>query len=173
MDPQMSMSTHLSTILRSQNYFFASIVVLWVYDCILNLDQEVSLIHCSPWKKGSFFYILARYMPAFMLAVHLCMNYLPDEKIVTCKHLHSLWFCTAGLCIFGAEGIFALRTYALWRQKKSILGLMLSTIVCLVIVNVVIALMVSKPTERECFQEPHANRSVWVDDSPTTSITHG
>ncbi|KAG2119636.1 uncharacterized protein F5147DRAFT_119073 [Suillus discolor] len=131
---------HLSTILQFQNYFFASLVVSWVYDCFLTLDQEVSLIHWPRWRKGSILYIMTRYMPALMLSVHLCMNYLPNEKIVTCKILQSMWYCTAALCIAGAEGIFILRTYALWGQKKSILGLMLSTVLCLAILDVVIAL---------------------------------
>ncbi|KAG1840790.1 hypothetical protein C8R48DRAFT_740213 [Suillus tomentosus] len=60
-----------------------------------------------------------------------------------------MWYCkyfrssgTVALCMAGAEGIFILRTYALWGQKKSILGLMLST--CLAILNVVMALKVLK-----------------------------
>ncbi|KAG2152578.1 uncharacterized protein EDB93DRAFT_253220 [Suillus bovinus] len=137
-------SIYLSTILQSQNYILASLVVFWFYDCILTLDQEVSLIHWSQWKKGSTFYIMARYMPAFMLSVHLCMNYLRSEDFVTCNLLHLIWFCAAGLCIAGAEGIFVLRTYGLWGQKKFILGLMLSTIVCLVTLDVIIQTVLSQ-----------------------------
>ncbi|KAG2118701.1 uncharacterized protein F5147DRAFT_757178 [Suillus discolor] len=139
---------HLSTILQSQNYFFASLVASWVYDCFLTLDQEVSLIHWPRWSKGSILYIMARYMPALMLSVHLCMNYLPNEKIVTCKILQSMWYCTAALCVAGAEGIFMLRTYALWGQNKSILGLMLSTVLCLGILNMVITLKVWKQSRQ-------------------------
>ncbi|KAG1840781.1 hypothetical protein C8R48DRAFT_740183 [Suillus tomentosus] len=84
-------------------------------------------------------------MPALMLSVHLCMNYLPNENIVTCKILQSMWYCTAALCVTGAEGIFILRTYALWGQKKFILGLMLST--SLIILNMVIALEVWKQSK--------------------------
>ncbi|KAG2058348.1 hypothetical protein BDR06DRAFT_950873 [Suillus hirtellus] len=47
----------------------------------------------------------------------------------------------------GAEGIFILRTYALWGQKKSIMGLMLSTVFCLAILNVVMALKVLKQSK--------------------------
>ncbi|KAG2118707.1 uncharacterized protein F5147DRAFT_183881 [Suillus discolor] len=138
---------HLSTILQSQNYFFASLVASWVYDCFLTLDQEVSLIHWPRWSKGSILYIVTRYMPALMLSVHLFMNYLPNEKIVTCKILQSMWYCTAALCMTGAEGIFMLRTYALWGQKKFILGLMLSTALGLIILNMVIALEVWKQSK--------------------------
>ncbi|KAG2106808.1 uncharacterized protein F5147DRAFT_225420 [Suillus discolor] len=138
MDPQTFI--HLSTLLQSQNYFLASLMVSWVYDCFLTLDQEVSLIHRPRWSKGSILYIMTRYIPASMLPVHLCMNYLPNEKIVTCDILQSMWYCTVALCMAGAEGIFILRTYALWGHKRFILGLMLSTLLCLAILNVVIAL---------------------------------
>ncbi|KAG1820103.1 hypothetical protein EV424DRAFT_1556337, partial [Suillus variegatus] len=129
---------YLSTVIQSQNYFFASLVASWVYDCFLILDQEVSLIHRPRWSKGTILYITTRYMPVLMLSVHLCMNYLPNENIVTCKIIQLMWYCTAASCITGAEGIFILRTYALWGQKKSILALMLSTGLCLTILNVVI-----------------------------------
>ncbi|KAG2058345.1 hypothetical protein BDR06DRAFT_114002 [Suillus hirtellus] len=128
----------LSTIIQSQNYFFASLVASWVYDCFLILDQEVFLIHRPRWSKGTILYITTRYMPALMLSVHLCMNYLPNENIVTCKILQLMWYCTAALCITGAESIFILRTYALWGQNKFILGLMLLTGLCLTILNVII-----------------------------------
>ncbi|KAG1890526.1 uncharacterized protein F5891DRAFT_120823 [Suillus fuscotomentosus] len=139
---------HLSTMLQFQNYSFASLVASWVYDCFLILDQEVSLIHRPRWSKGSILYIVTRYMPALMLSVHLCMNYLPNENFVTCKLLQSMWYCTAALCMTGAEGIFILRTYALWGQKKSIMGLMLSTALSLIILNMVIALKVWKESKQ-------------------------
>ncbi|KAG1798531.1 uncharacterized protein HD556DRAFT_189643 [Suillus plorans] len=159
---------HLSTILRTQNYFFASLVASWVYDCFLTLDQEVSSIHCPRWRKGSILYIMTRYMPALMLSVHLYMNYLPNEKIVTCKILQSMWYCAAALCIVGAEGIFILRTYALWGQKKSILGLMLSTVLCLAILNVLIVLKVWKQSKLQlldigggCYSLSHDNKAAY------------
>ncbi|KAG2143489.1 uncharacterized protein EDB93DRAFT_1329440, partial [Suillus bovinus] len=75
------------------------------------------------------------------------MNYLPNEKFVTCKLLHSIWYLGAALCIAGAEGIFVLRTYALWGNKKYILGLMLSTIVCLAILDVILTTTISRRLE--------------------------
>lgn len=105
------------------------------------------MIHRPRWSKGTILYIVTRYMPALMLSVHLCMNYLPNENIVTCKILQSMWYCTAALCMAGAEGIFILRTYALWGQNKFILGLMLSTGLSLIILNMVIALKVWKQSK--------------------------
>ncbi|KAG2058347.1 hypothetical protein BDR06DRAFT_968803 [Suillus hirtellus] len=147
---------NLSTIIQSQNltgFALASLVASWVYDCFLILDQEVSLIHRPRWSKGTILYITTRYMPALMLSVHLCtnqdteVNYLPNENIVTCRILQSMWYCTAALCITGAEGIFILRTYALWGQNKFILGLMLSTALSLIILNMIIALKVWKQSK--------------------------
>ncbi|KAG1836267.1 hypothetical protein DFJ58DRAFT_173876 [Suillus subalutaceus] len=129
-------SIDISVSLQSQNYFFVSLTFFWVYDCFLTLDQEVSLIHGPTWKKGSILYAMARYLPAFVLCVHLYMNYLPNEKFVTCKTLHSMWY-----------GIFILRTYALWGNKKSILGLMLLTILCLVIADVIMTITISSRLE--------------------------
>ncbi|KAG1778063.1 hypothetical protein EV702DRAFT_1097115 [Suillus placidus] len=139
----------LSTSLRFQNYFFVSLAVFWVYDCFLTLDQEVSLIHCPPWKKGSVLYVMARYLPAFLLCVHIYMNYLQNENFVTCKSLLSISYCAAAFCIACAEGIFVLRTYALWGNKKSILGLMLSTVLCLAILDVVMTTAISSQLELE------------------------
>ncbi|KAG2063977.1 hypothetical protein BDR04DRAFT_342746 [Suillus decipiens] len=120
-----------------------SLAVLWVYDCFLTLDWEVSLIYGPPWKKGSILYVMARYLPAFLLCVHLYMTYLQSERSVTCKFLHKIWVCAAAFCVACAEGIFVLRTYALWGNKKSILALMLSTILCLAILNVIMTMSIS------------------------------
>ncbi|KAG1820121.1 hypothetical protein EV424DRAFT_1402929 [Suillus variegatus] len=134
---------HLSTILQTQNYFFGAIISA-VYDCFLILDQEVSLIHRPRWSKGTILYIVTRYMPALMLS--------------TCKILQSMWYCKI---LTGSPGIFILRTYALWGQNKFILGLMLSTGLSLIILNMVIALKVWKQSKRKCLEEePHVNRSV-------------
>ncbi|KAG1803483.1 uncharacterized protein BJ212DRAFT_956211 [Suillus subaureus] len=140
-------SIEISTSLRSQNYFFVSLAFFWVYDCFLTLDQDVSLIHGPTWKKASILYVMARYLPAFVFCVHLYMNYLPSEKYVTCKFLHSMWYCASAFCVSGAEGIFILRTYALWGNKKSILGLMFSTILCLVIADVIMTITISSRLE--------------------------
>jgi hypothetical protein len=75
----------LLTSLRSQNYFFVSLAVFWVYDCFLTLDQEVSLLHGTPWKKGAILYVMTRYMPVFVLCVHIYMNYLQNEDFLTCN----------------------------------------------------------------------------------------
>ncbi|KAG2106920.1 uncharacterized protein F5147DRAFT_653523 [Suillus discolor] len=85
---------HLSTILQSQDltgFALASLVASWVYDCFLTLDQEDTEA-----------------------------NYFPNEKFV------SAWYFplqvrppgTVALCMAGAEGIFILRTYALWGTKE-------------------------------------------------------
>ncbi|KAG1884812.1 uncharacterized protein F5891DRAFT_1089562 [Suillus fuscotomentosus] len=107
-------------------------------------------------------------MPALMLSVHLCMNYLPNENIVTCKILQSMWYCTAALCITGAESIFILRTYALWGQKKSILGLLLLTGLCLTILNMVIILKVWGQSELQlsdigggCYSLSHDTKAAY------------
>ncbi|KAG2059967.1 hypothetical protein BDR06DRAFT_615695 [Suillus hirtellus] len=138
---------NLSTSIQYQDYFFVSLVVSWVYDCFLTLDREISSIHSPPWKIGSILYVMTRYMPAFVLCVHLCMNYLPNEKFVTCKLLHSIWFLAAALCIAGAEGIFVLRTYALWGNKKFILSIMLSTVLCFAVLDVIMTMTISKRLE--------------------------
>ncbi|KAG1744253.1 hypothetical protein EDB19DRAFT_1696420 [Suillus lakei] len=140
-------SINLSTSLQCQDYLLVSLTVFWVYDCFLTLDQEITLIHGSPWKKGSILYVMERYSPAFLLCVHIYMNYLPNENFVTCKSLHLIWYGAAAFSIACAEGIFILRTYALWGNKKSILGLMLSTILCLVILDVVITTTISSRLE--------------------------
>ncbi|KAG2067102.1 hypothetical protein BDR04DRAFT_884508 [Suillus decipiens] len=137
----------LLTVLEFQNYFSVSLAVLWVYDCFLTLDREVSLIYGPPWKKGSILYVMARYLPVFLLCVHLYMTYLQSERIVTCKFLHTIWFCAAAFCVACAEGIFVLRTYALWGNKKSILALMLSTILCLAILDVIMTMTISNRLE--------------------------
>lgn len=124
-----------------------SLAVFWVYDCFLTLDQEVSLLHGTSWKKGAILYVMSRYTPVFLLCVRIYMNYLQNEDFVTCKSLHSIWYCAAAFCISCAEGIFILRTYALWGHNKSILGLMLSTVLCLVIADVVMTTAISSHLE--------------------------
>ncbi|KAG0697073.1 hypothetical protein DFH29DRAFT_1071801, partial [Suillus ampliporus] len=115
-------------LLQFWNYVLVSLTVFWVCDCFLTLDQEMSLVHELLWKKGSVLYVMTRYFPAFLLCVHIYLNHLQNEHFVTCNSLHTVWYCASALCVASTEGIFILRTYALWGHKKSILGLMLSTV---------------------------------------------
>ncbi|KAG2369104.1 hypothetical protein BDR07DRAFT_1389600, partial [Suillus spraguei] len=124
-----------------------SLTVFWIYDCFLTWNQEVSLIHRRPWKKASFLYFMARYLPAFLLCIYLYMGHLQSEKFVTCKFLHSIWYCAASFCVACAEGVFILRTYALWGSKKSILGLIFLTILCLSIFDVIMTMKISSGLE--------------------------
>ncbi|KAG1735583.1 uncharacterized protein EDB91DRAFT_554006 [Suillus paluster] len=139
----MNLQTSTDLQFQFRDYGFVSLMSFWVYDCFLTLAQEVSLIHGPPWYKGSVLYVMARYFPAFLLCVCIYMNYLQNELFVTCNSLHSVWYGAAALCISSAEGIFVLRTYALWGNKKSIMGLMLSTVLCLAILDVVIMTQIS------------------------------
>ncbi|KAG1735576.1 uncharacterized protein EDB91DRAFT_553709 [Suillus paluster] len=129
-------SNNFST-LQLRDYVFVSLAVFWVYDCFLTLDQEIYLIHGLPWKKGSILYVMTRYSPAFLLCVHLYMNHVQNEHFMTCTSLHSVWY----------EGIFVLRTYVLWGRKKSIMGLILATLLCLVILDVVMTTTISNQLE--------------------------
>ncbi|KAG2075353.1 hypothetical protein BDR04DRAFT_36689 [Suillus decipiens] len=140
-------SIDLAFSLRSQSYFSVSLTVFWVYDCFLTWNQEVYLIHQPPRKKANILYLMARYLPAFLLCIYLYMNHLKSETFVTCKLLHSIWYCAASFCVACAEGIFILRTYALWGSKRSILGLIFSTILCLAIFDVIITMKISSGLE--------------------------
>ncbi|KAG1735582.1 uncharacterized protein EDB91DRAFT_553972 [Suillus paluster] len=75
------------------------------------------------------------------------VNHLQNEHFVTCKSLHSVWYGAASLSMACAEGIFTLRTYVLWGRKKFIMGLILSTILCLVMLDVVMTTAISNRLE--------------------------
>ncbi|KAF8877765.1 hypothetical protein CPB85DRAFT_1443515 [Mucidula mucida] len=99
------------------NYFNMSAIVLYVFDYLSSLDQEVGLIWGSDWTVTKFLYLVTRYLPFIDMGLVLYDN-RPNMTPETCVFVSRLngWMFTAGIVL--AEVIFSLRTWAVWNRPR-------------------------------------------------------
>jgi len=98
---------------------FASLAV-FVYDYLLTLELELTLIWSSDWSIGKILFLLSRYSTFIDVPLILYFTMKPDIPVVQCSpicHL-STWFYIFGIVM--AEAILVLQTYALWACSRRI-----------------------------------------------------
>ncbi|KAG2050520.1 hypothetical protein BDR06DRAFT_640500 [Suillus hirtellus] len=89
----------------------------WTYDYICSLHEEWTFLLRSRLTKVKVLYIITRYVPFFIVAADLYMNFSGNEDRDQCLILSNIYAC-----------LFVLRTCALWNNNRIILIAILSTI---------------------------------------------
>ncbi|KAJ8585982.1 hypothetical protein M405DRAFT_883532 [Rhizopogon salebrosus TDB-379] len=84
------------------------------------------LLHSS-WTRIKVLYVVTRYVPFLLFAMHLYLNFIPDETPNTCQFVNNFCSCFSSISGICSEMFFILRTYALWENNKVILAVMLTT----------------------------------------------
>ncbi|KAG1850049.1 hypothetical protein C8R48DRAFT_676848 [Suillus tomentosus] len=90
------------------------------YDYICSLHEEWTFLLRSRLTKVKVLYIITRYVPFFIVAADLYMNFSGNEDRDQCLILSNIYAC-----------LFVLRTCALWNNNRIILIAILSTIVAI------------------------------------------
>ncbi|KAF8463037.1 hypothetical protein JB92DRAFT_3150336 [Gautieria morchelliformis] len=93
-----------------------------VYDYFLTLDREVFFVWGSKWSAGKIVFLVNRYCPIVdtMLALFaITGTSAGDPKICPLIATVTAWTFVAGMLV--AEIILAMRTYAVWAGRRSIL----------------------------------------------------
>ncbi|KAN0128874.1 hypothetical protein V8E53_013247 [Lactarius tabidus] len=107
-------------------YSAVAAYVACFYDWIISLDQEVALVHTSPWNVVKAAYIFCRYYPLAIAPFHL-WGILGDHDQRLCEsYYHALYACTMPTAL-SAQLILMLRTYAFSGRKKMVLAILLAT----------------------------------------------
>ncbi|KAK7064860.1 hypothetical protein R3P38DRAFT_2826787 [Favolaschia claudopus] len=94
-------------------YMQVSSAMLWVYDYILTINREVSLIWGSQWSLMKILFLVSRYSAVVDLPMALYYSMAPHIAVKHCSRLHEAisWSIFVGISV--AEVILVVRTYAL------------------------------------------------------------
>ncbi|KAJ7638136.1 hypothetical protein B0H17DRAFT_484213 [Mycena rosella] len=125
-------SAHLLQIVK---YMDVVSITILVFDYLVSLDLEISLVWGSRWSLSKIFYMLARYPP--FIDVPLVLWYgLTPIAIKDCLPVYAAasWGTFFGIAM--AEAILVLRTYALMGCSSRVLlvfGIQYIAILCITI----------------------------------------
>ncbi|OAX38985.1 hypothetical protein K503DRAFT_119287 [Rhizopogon vinicolor AM-OR11-026] len=119
--------------LQTFTIMYTSMATFWMYDYACSFHEEsIFLLGCR-WSRVKALYILTRYMPFLLFAVHLYTNFIPDETPDRCQFVNNICSTFSFMSIVCSEFFFILRTYALWNNNKVVLAVMLSTFAALLV----------------------------------------
>ncbi|KAH8828983.1 hypothetical protein DL96DRAFT_1021899 [Flagelloscypha sp. PMI_526] len=100
----------------------SSALTILIYDWLLTLEKEVTLVWSSKWSLGKALYFLTRYPPFVDVLICLSRRWVPNKDSAThCPipvHI-GFWFVTVGMHV--AELILVLRTWAICGRNKWVL----------------------------------------------------
>ncbi|KAG2075382.1 hypothetical protein BDR04DRAFT_1091564 [Suillus decipiens] len=114
-------------------FIYTSMATFWIYDYTCSIREEGTFLLYSRWNRVKFLYIVTRYMPFLLFAVHLYMNFVPDETSNKCQFVNNICSTFSLISIVCSECFFILRTYALWDNNKVVLAAMLSTFAAVIV----------------------------------------
>jgi hypothetical protein len=117
----MSVDVASPEALIKMKYAYVALVMLWAYDYVITLDEELPFITRSTWRVVKYLYLVCRYVPFFYLAVVLSRSLESHPSLNMCQTLYSLNSYLGIVIIVSAESIFFVRTYAIWDRSKRIL----------------------------------------------------
>ncbi|KAJ8507120.1 hypothetical protein ONZ45_g10478 [Pleurotus djamor] len=106
-------------------YSTVAVYAVQVYEWLLNLSEEVELIHQAHWSSMKIAYMICRYVPLLTCPVYL-WAWLRDHPPELCaKVVHPLYgFLTCYQ--LSAQGVMLIRTYAFTGRKLSVLLMLLA-----------------------------------------------
>jgi len=120
------------------DYGFIAALTIVLYDYILTIDREISLIWSSTMSYTAALYFLAKYLPI----ISLCLD-IPNRLVVGVTNERcdwsfplAIWLLTTGVLF--AETILFIRTWSVWRRDR-IVGLVLGPLFVGMICSAIVA----------------------------------
>ncbi|KAJ7133777.1 hypothetical protein C8R46DRAFT_650889 [Mycena filopes] len=111
--PPMAALAHSATLLQQVKYMDVASMTILLYDYLLSLELEISLVWGTRWSLSKIFYLCARYPPFIDVPIVLWYELQPNIDIKNCFPLYASSSWGAFFGIATAEAILVLRTYAL------------------------------------------------------------
>ncbi|KAG2078743.1 hypothetical protein BDR04DRAFT_331892 [Suillus decipiens] len=128
-EPDIVVAAHLQPLA----YICVSVATFWTYDYICSLDEEWTFLLRSRWTKIKALYIIARYVPLFIIATDLYMYFARSDNRDQCMILNNISSSFRYISLASSECFFVLRTYALWNSNIIILVVTLSTLFAIIV----------------------------------------
>ncbi|CAL1700259.1 unnamed protein product [Somion occarium] len=101
-------------------YGHVAAATLLVWDYLLTVDSEVTLMWPSPWSIMKVLFFWTRYLPVLDISLVLFHQLNPTISISTCQVTSKTasWFLLIGIIV--SEMILVIRTWAIWGRSKAI-----------------------------------------------------
>jgi len=125
-----SLLLYLSHQRLALDYAYVSAVALLIYDYLLTVHLEVSLVWRSDgWSYSKTLFFLARYIPLANSYFILQNQIFPDVAAGTCTWGLKIitWLILSGIVF--AEMILMLRTWVVWNRDRRV-GITLAAVIC-------------------------------------------
>ncbi|TFK52460.1 hypothetical protein OE88DRAFT_1405861 [Heliocybe sulcata] len=112
-----------ATSLSSGRYNVVVVYTIHLYEWLISLEEEVSLIHRARWNAIKIAYLFSRYYPLLLFPLHM-WSWLGNHDHHTCDKVTRVLYCLLIPFPFSAQTIIMLRTYAFTGRRKSILAIL-------------------------------------------------
>ncbi|KAG1750161.1 hypothetical protein EDB19DRAFT_93650 [Suillus lakei] len=120
-------------------YGYVALTSLWVYDYVLCMSDSVTYLVESQWGLDTLLYLGCNHLPFASLLLGMLIVFQPDASYTLCRSYDEANIYLGFLTMFSAEGIFILRTLAVYHRRRkcaifivvSILAYLVLRIVCL------------------------------------------
>ncbi|KAG1728318.1 hypothetical protein EDB19DRAFT_162161 [Suillus lakei] len=120
-------------------YMYTALATLWTYDYACSLHEEWTFLLRSRWTKIKGLYIIARYVPFFLITAYLWLYLAANENLSKCRTLNDISACFAVISLTCSECFFILRTYALWNNNRIVLITMMSILFAVIVASIGVA----------------------------------
>ncbi|KAG2078742.1 hypothetical protein BDR04DRAFT_331494 [Suillus decipiens] len=147
----------VATSLQPSAYACALMTTFWIYDYICSLDEEWTFLLCSRWTKIKALYIIARYVPFFIIATDLYIYFARNDSRGVCERATYLSIDEGFISLASSECFFVLRTCALWNSNRIILVAAVSTLFAIIVSSMSIWYIVISTSHSSCSYLPPAN----------------
>ncbi|KAJ7163992.1 hypothetical protein C8R43DRAFT_1122954 [Mycena crocata] len=146
MDPTESMTENLvasAILLRNVKYMNVVSITILVFDYLLCLNLEVSLVWRSKWSFNKLFFLCARYPPFIDVPIVMWYSLAPIDPN-KCLPIYTVacWMTFFGIAM--AEALLLLRTYALMGCRTRVLITLLTQYIAIVIITIVVVALFLK-----------------------------
>ncbi|KAG1836133.1 hypothetical protein DFJ58DRAFT_190616 [Suillus subalutaceus] len=93
---------------------------------LVHFKKKWTFLLQSRWTKVKGLYIVTRFVPFLIIIGHLYTNFIPNENPDKCKILINICSIISQISGSCSECFFMLRTYALWKDNRFVLIVMLT-----------------------------------------------
>ncbi|KAF8884841.1 hypothetical protein BD779DRAFT_1535906 [Infundibulicybe gibba] len=122
------------------SYLVAAAATLIVYDYILTIQQEVTLVWQNPWNQTSFLYIWNRYYSLTTLAINLNYGFRIIDSDQTCYKYEMFQGFSGSVLVVTVDIILAFRVWILYEKSRKLLWLFVVVILVELIATTILAI---------------------------------
>ncbi|KIJ11093.1 hypothetical protein PAXINDRAFT_15995 [Paxillus involutus ATCC 200175] len=107
------------------NYGTVSILVIWLYEYTITLDDKITFLRDSRWSIVKIIYSVCRYLMFPFVIANTSYSLQQGLAVKECRSYFQFNLFAGTTIIICAELMFLVRTYALWHRSRTALIIIL------------------------------------------------